>query len=136
MQIKLGILDDGDEIYDVMDNRIVIKRKNRSIEILDFIYDEEGMPRIQPASIIILFKSAEETNKKSNEYFILDEGDEIFRFQYNQLFIKKKNNDVEVFNISTENEGCCLSTNSIVLTFGNKVVSIKKPGSNIEVGTF
>jgi hypothetical protein len=136
MQIKLGVLGKGDEIFDIWDTRLVIKHKNNQIEVLDYFYDEEGMPRIKPISIILFNKADKQIVNSKNEYYLLDNGDEIFKICYDKLYIKKNSKEVEIFSIITNEEGCYLEENSIIITFGNKVVSVKKPGTDIEMGTF
>lgn len=136
MQVKLGVLDDGDDILDIWDTRFVVKRKNNKIEVLEYYFDEEGAPRIKAISIVLCNKMDKETENLKSMYYILDEGDEVFKICYDKLYIKKKSKEIEIFNIVTNDDGCYLEENSIAITFGNKVVSINKTGTDIEVGTF
>ena len=136
MQIKLGVLGEGDEIFDIWDTRIAIKRKNSQIEILDYCFDEEGILRIKPLSIILSNTSDMKNEILEIGYYLLDEGDEVFKICYDQIFIKRKSKEVEIFSIVTNDDGCYLEKNTIIVTFGNKVVSVNKPGSAIEIGTF
>jgi hypothetical protein len=136
MQFKLGVLGEDDQILDVWGDRVAIKRKNKKIEIIDFIFDEDGTLRIQPISIIICLECKDGTVQLDNEHYILEDGDEIFKASYEKIYIRKNNKDIEIFTIEKEENGCYLAENSILITSGNKLVSVKIEGTNIEIGTF
>ncbi len=135
MQIKIDILNEGDEIIDICENRVFVKRKSHEIEIVDFIEDEDGLPRILNGAIIT-FKVNNKSESDISKYYLLDEQDEIFKVSYDRIFFRKANNDVEIFTIITGENGCTLSDLSSLITKGNNIISTKKAKSNIEFGTF
>ena len=53
MQIKIEILKKGDEILNVWDNNIAVKKKNGDVEIFRLEFDEMGLPRISDDSFLI-----------------------------------------------------------------------------------
>ena len=53
MQIKFEILKKGDEVLNVWDNNIAIKRKSGDVEILHYEISERGLPKISNNSILI-----------------------------------------------------------------------------------
>lgn len=53
MQIRIEILQKGDEILNAWDNNIAVKKKNGDVEIFHYEFDEMGLPRISENSFLI-----------------------------------------------------------------------------------
>ena len=53
MQVKFEILKKGDDVLNVWDNYIAVKKKNGDVEIFHYDLEEDGMPRIANNSILI-----------------------------------------------------------------------------------
>lgn len=53
MQVRFEILKKGDNVLNVWDNNIAIKRKNGDVEILHYDLNDDGLPRISNNSILI-----------------------------------------------------------------------------------
>lgn len=55
MEITIGIKDKKDEIYDIVDNIIAVKKENGDFEIMKISIDDENMYRVSQSSIKIIF---------------------------------------------------------------------------------
>lgn len=55
MQIKFEILNKGDTVLNVWENKIAIKKKSGEVEIFQFHYDENGYPRLEKDTVLITF---------------------------------------------------------------------------------
>ena len=55
MQLKFELLNKGDSVVNVWDNKIAIKRKNGDVEIFSFDYDEVNLPRLSKQTILITY---------------------------------------------------------------------------------
>jgi len=53
MQIKLELLHKGDEVLNVWERNVAIKRKNGDVEIFHYDLGDDGLPRIFKNSILI-----------------------------------------------------------------------------------
>lgn len=53
MQIRFEILKKGDEVLNVWENKIAIKKKNGDVEILHYDIGEDGLPRMAADSVLI-----------------------------------------------------------------------------------
>lgn len=57
MQIKIEILEPGDEVLGFSENRLAIKKQTGELEIVTLQFDENNVPRIDAMSVLITFKS-------------------------------------------------------------------------------
>lgn len=57
MQIKIEILEPGDEVVGFSENRLAIKKHTGELEIITLQFDENNVPRIDTRSVLITFKS-------------------------------------------------------------------------------
>lgn len=55
MQIRVEMLDEGDDVLGLSENKLVIKKKSGEVEIFTLTTDEEDLPRIDEKSIFITF---------------------------------------------------------------------------------
>ena len=53
MQIKIGVLKKGDEVLNVWDNNVAVKKKNGDVEIFHYDLDEKGIPRLSENTVLI-----------------------------------------------------------------------------------
>ena len=53
MQVKIGILKKGDEVLNVWDNNIAVKRKNGDVEIFHYDLDKDNLPRLSENTVVI-----------------------------------------------------------------------------------
>lgn len=53
MQVRLELLKKGDEVFNIWDNNIAIKRKNGDVEIFHYDFGEDSLPRISNNTILI-----------------------------------------------------------------------------------
>ncbi|MDR3114260.1 MAG: hypothetical protein LBU25_01935 [Treponema sp.] len=60
--MKIEILDDGDEVIGFSDNKVAIKKKSGELEIFIIEKDNNNIPRINPESLLITFKTGK-TNR-------------------------------------------------------------------------
>ena len=68
---------------------------------------------------------------------ILKKGDEVLNAWDNNIAIKRKNGDVEIFHYDLDNDGLPrLSNDSVLITQGDGLINAKLDGSGIEIGTF
>ena len=71
---------------------------------------------------------------------ILEKDDEVIGFSENKLAVKKKTGEVEIFVISFDEDNLPrIKEETILITFGdskNRKVTLSKPDSSVEVGTF
>lgn len=68
---------------------------------------------------------------------ILKKGDEVLNAWDNNIAVKRKNGDVEIFHYDLDKDGLPrLSENSILVTQGDGAIKAKLDGSSIEVQTF
>ena len=63
MQIKFEVLKKGDEVINVWDGRIAVKRKSGEVEILKFFIDDDGLPRLDDNSVLITYGKGSVTAK-------------------------------------------------------------------------
>ncbi len=57
MQLKLELLKEGDEVLNVSENQIIVKKKSGEAEIFTIDYDENNLPRISNKTVLITFSS-------------------------------------------------------------------------------
>jgi len=68
---------------------------------------------------------------------ILKKGDSVLNVWDNQIAVKRKNGDVEIFHSDIGEDGLPrISSNSILITTGDGIVRTKSENSSFEVGTF
>lgn len=53
MQIKFELLSDGDEVLNVWDNKIAIKKPSGEVEIFQYYLDENNYPRLEQMTYLI-----------------------------------------------------------------------------------
>lgn len=53
MQIKIGVLKKGDEVLNVWDNNVAVKKKNGDVEIFHYDLDKDGLPRLSENTVLI-----------------------------------------------------------------------------------
>lgn len=137
MEITIGIKDKKDEIYDIVDNIIAVKKENGNFEIMKIFIDDENMYRVYQSSIKIIFgKKKLNSKEKEEEYLFLNKSDKVFRILYSNIYIKKKNGDFEVFKIEEKTNGICIGKDILKITNGKKTVSILDENSDIEIRSF
>lgn len=66
MQIKFEILKKGDEVLNVWEGHIAVKRKNGDVEILKYYVDNDGLPRLEDNSVLITYGKGSITAKSDN----------------------------------------------------------------------
>ena len=137
MEITIGIKDKKDEIYDIVDNIIAVKKENGDFEIMKISIDDENMYRVSQSSIKIIFgKKKLNSKEKEEEYLFLNKSDKVFRILYSNIYIKKKNGDFEVVKIEEKTNGICIGKDILKITNGKKTVSILDENSDIEIRSF
>ena len=137
MEITIGIKDKKDEIYDIVDNIIAVKKENGDFEIMKISIDDENMYRVSQSSIKIIFgKKKLNSKEKEEEYLFLNKSDKVFRILYSNIYIKKKNGDFEVFKIEEKTNGICIGKDILKITNVKKTVSILDENSDIEIRSF
>ena len=137
MEITIGIKDKKDEIYDIVDNIIAVKKENGDFEIMKISIYDENMYRVSHSSIKIIFgKKKLNSKEKEEEYLFLNKSDKVFRILYSNIYIKKKNGDFEVFKIEEKTNGICIGKDILKITNGKKTVSILDENSDIEIRSF
>ena len=137
MEITIGIKDKKDEIYDIVDNIIAVKKEYGVFEIMKISIDDENMYRVSQSSIKIIFgKKKLNSKEKEEEYLFLNKSDKVFRILYSNIYIKKKNGDFEVFKIEEKTNGICIGKDILKITNGKKTVSILDENSDIEIRSF
>lgn len=137
MEITIGIKDKKDEIYDIVDNIIAVKKENGNFEIMKIFIDDENMYRVSQSSIKIIFgKKKLNSKEKEEEYLFLNKSDKVFRILHSNIYIKKKNGDFEVFKIEEKTNGICIGKDILKITNGKKTVSILDKNSDIEIRSF
>lgn len=60
VQLKLEILNKGDEVLSIEDNRIVVKKESGEAEILTIEYDADNFPRVSDKKILVTYMSSKE----------------------------------------------------------------------------
>lgn len=135
MEIIIGIKDRKDEIYDIVDDIIIVKKENGNFEIMKIYIDEENLYRVSQSSIKIIF-GKKKFNLEEEEYLFLNKSDKVYKILYNNIYIKKKNGDFEIFKIREESDGIYLGKNILKITNGKKTVSILDKDNDIEVRSF
>lgn len=70
MQIRIEILEKGDEVLSFSDNKLAVKKKSGEVEIFILSMDKDNLPRIDHQSILITYgnpksKKIAVTNKKT-----------------------------------------------------------------------
>jgi len=73
-QIKIELLEKGDDVIHFSENRIVVKKKSGEIKIFTIQIDDEGLPRINEKSVLITFGSSKKVSTK------IDNGIEVGTF--------------------------------------------------------
>lgn len=53
MKIKIGVLKKGDEVLNVWDNNVAVKKKNGDVEIFHYDLDKDGLPRLSENTVLI-----------------------------------------------------------------------------------
>lgn len=59
MKVEIGILQDGDEVLGMWENRILVKHKSGEAEFFVIEVDENGMPRLSSHSWLITYGNRE-----------------------------------------------------------------------------
>ncbi|UZE28162.1 hypothetical protein [Pseudomonas asplenii] len=67
MQVKVEILEPGDQVLGFSENRLAIKKQTGELEIVTLKFDENNVPRIDAMSVLITYKST-----KSKKASIVD----------------------------------------------------------------
>lgn len=55
MQYKFELLNKGDTVLNVWENKIAIKKKTGEVEIFQYNNDENGYPRLEKDTVLITF---------------------------------------------------------------------------------
>lgn len=53
MQVRFEILKEGDQVLNVWDSHIAVRKESGEVEIYKFYVDDEGLPRILDDSILV-----------------------------------------------------------------------------------
>lgn len=53
MQVRLEILKEGDSVFAVWESHVAVKKATGEVEIFQYGLDEEGLPRLSTASVLI-----------------------------------------------------------------------------------
>ncbi len=53
MQIRFELLNEGDEVLNVWDNKIAIKKPTGEVEIFQYYLDESNFPRLEQQTYLI-----------------------------------------------------------------------------------
>lgn len=137
MEITIGIKDKKDEIFDIVDDIIVVKKENGNFEILKIFIDKENLYRVSQSSIKIIFGKKKLSSKNvEEEYLFLNKSDKIYKISYRNIYIKKKNGDFEVIKIEENKNGIYIGQDILKITNGKKTVSILDKYSDIEIRSF
>lgn len=136
MEIIIGIKDKKDEIYDIVDDIIIVKKENGNFEITKIYVDNENLYRVSQLSIKIIFGKKKLNSKDEEEYLYLNKSDKVYKILYNNIYIKKKNGDFEIYKINEKSDGICLGKDILKITNGKKTVSILDKNNDIEVRSF
>lgn len=136
MEIIIGIKDKKDEIYDIVDNIIIVKKENGNFEIMKIYVDDENLYRISQSSIKIIFGKKNLNSKDEEEHLYLNKSDKVYKISYHNIYIKKKNGDFEIFKINEKSDGIYLGKDILKMTNGKKTVSILDKNNDIEVRSF
>lgn len=135
MEIIIGIKDRKDEIYDIVDDIIIVKKENGDFEIMKIYIDDENLYRVSQSSIKIIF-GKKKLNLEEEEYLFLNKSDKVYKILYNNIYVKKKNGDFEIFKINEKSDGIYLGKDILKITNGKKTVSILDKDNDIEVRSF
>lgn len=136
MEIIIGIKDKKDEIYDIVDDIIIVKKENGNFEITKIYVDNENLYRVSQSSIKIIFGKKKLNSKDEEEYLCLNKSDKVYKISYHNIYIKKKNGDFEIFKINEKSDGIYLGKDILKMTNGKKTVSILDKNNDIEVRSF
>lgn len=136
MEIIIGIKDKKDEIYDIVDDIIIVKKENGNFEIIKIYVDDENLYRISQSSIKIIFCKKKLNSKDEEKYLCLNKSDKVYKISYHNIYIKKKNGDFEIYKINEKSDGIYLGKDILKMTNGKKTVSILDKNNDIEVRSF
>lgn len=53
MQVKFEIMKKGDEVLNVWEGHIAIKKKSGDVEIFQYYLDKDGLPRLSSDTIVV-----------------------------------------------------------------------------------
>lgn len=132
MVINIGLKDKNDEIFDIIENIVVVKKENGNYEIMKIYIDDEKLYRVGMSSIKIVYGKS---NKTEDEYLYIRKSDKVFKITYNNISIKKKNGDIEVYTINEKDDGIYLGKDILKIGNGKKIVSVLDEDSDIEIIT-
>ena len=135
MLINIGVKDKNDEIFDIIENLIVVKKENGNYEIMRIYIDDENMYRVGSKSIKLVYGKSKK-DEVNTETLFLKKSDKIFKISYNNISIKKKNGDIAIYSIKEEENGIMLGEDSLNITNGNKIVTVSNEDASIEIITF
>lgn len=62
MQIKIEVLQKGDDVIGFSNDKIAIKRASGEVEIFTLIVDEEGLPRLYKDSVLLTFGTSKKVS--------------------------------------------------------------------------
>lgn len=66
MQVRLEILKQGDEVLNVWDSHVAIKKSSGEVEIFQYGLDDEGLPRLSAGTIFITYGNGSISAKSGN----------------------------------------------------------------------
>jgi len=66
-QIKIEILDEGDNVIAFSDNRLVVKKNTGEVEIYTILIEDKGLPRIAEKSVLITYGSSRKISLKTED---------------------------------------------------------------------
>lgn len=135
MIINVGIKNKSDEIFDIIENLIVVKKENGDYEIIKIYIDEEKAYRISDKTIQIVYGKSK-NNETDSQILFLKKSDKVFKILYNNIYIKKKNGDIEVYSINEKDNDIFLGSDILKITNGSKLVSISDENEDMQVITF
>ena len=135
MIINVGIKNKNDEIFDIIDNLIIVKRESGDYEIIKIYIDEEKAYRIADKTIQIVYRKLKD-NEIDSQTLFLKKSDKLLKISYNNIYVKKKNGDIEVYTINEKDNDIFLGSDILKITNGSKTVSISNENEDIQVITF
>lgn len=135
MIINVGIKNKNDEIFDIIENLIVVKKENGDYEIIKIYIDEEKAYRISDKTIQIVYGKSK-NNETDSQILFLKKSDKILKISYNNIYVKKKNGDIEVYTINEKDNDIFLGSDILKITNGSKSVSISDENEGIQIITF
>ncbi|PTY41211.1 hypothetical protein [Brachyspira hampsonii] len=135
MIINVGIKNKNDEIFDIIDNLIIVRKENGDYEIIKIYIDEEKAYRISDKTIQIVYGKSK-NNETDLQILFLKKSDKVLKILYNNIYIKKKNGDIEVYSINEKDNDIFLGSDILKITNGNKIINISDENEGMQVITF